>query len=79
MARWRWIAITLLVCALLGTAVVTTEAWVDRGTRRCAASPRFAADGNSWRTGAFAAASCQAWRRMHRREPRFLTRLDIDG
>jgi hypothetical protein len=76
--RWRWIAITLAVVALVGTVGVTVEAWADRGAARCATSPRFAAEGNSWRTGALAAASCQAWRRMHRRQHRFLTRLDLD-
>jgi hypothetical protein len=76
--RWRWIAISLVVGALIGTVTLTAEAWADRGAHRCATSQRFAAEGNSWRTGALAAASCQAWRRMHRRQHRFLTRLDLD-
>ena len=76
--RWRWIAISLVVGALLGTVTLTAEAWADRGAHRCATSQRFTAEGNSWRTGALAAASCQAWRRMHRRQHRFLTRLDLD-
>jgi hypothetical protein len=76
--RWRWIAITVAVGALLGTVTITAEAWADRRAHRCATSPRFAAEGTSWRTGAFAAASCEAWRRMHRRQHRFLIRFDVD-
>jgi fatty-acid desaturase len=76
---WRWIAITLLVATLLGTVTMTVEAWADRGAHRCASTQRFAAEGNSWRKGAIAAASCDAWRRMHRRQHRFLDRLDLDG
>jgi hypothetical protein len=76
--RWRWVAITLAAGALVGTAAVTAEAWADRGAQRCATSQRFGSEGDSWRTGAFAAASCQAWRRMHRRQHHFLNRLDLD-
>ncbi|HKS98302.1 MAG TPA: hypothetical protein VJT31_02130 [Rugosimonospora sp.] len=76
--RWRWIAVMVAVGALLGTLTVAAEAWADRSAHRCATAQRFRAEGNSWRTGAFAAASCEAWRRMHRRQHRFLTRLDLD-
>ncbi len=76
--RWRLLVLALALGALLGTVTVTAEAWADRGAHRCAATQRFTADGRSWRTGAFAAASCEAWRRMHRRQHRFLTRLDLD-
>jgi hypothetical protein len=77
--RWRWIAITIAVGVLLGTVSVTAEAWADRRAHRCAATLRFPAEGNSWRTNALAAASCQAWRHMHRRQHGVLNRLDPDG
>lgn len=77
--RWRWLVAALVVGVLAGTLVVTAEAWADHGARRCAAAQRFPAEGNSWRTGALAAASCQAWRRIHRHQHRLLTRLDRDG
>jgi hypothetical protein len=76
--RWRWIAIVLPAVVVLGTLLVTAEAWADRGAARCASSAPFAAQGDSWRTGALAAASCHAWRQMRRHEHGFLTRLDND-
>jgi hypothetical protein len=83
--RVRWIAVTVAVAALVGGLAAGAEAWADRGAGRCAAAQQAAerqaaerqvdranpvsqAD-QSWRAGAFKAAGCRAWRRMHHREP----------
>jgi hypothetical protein len=69
--RWRWIATSIAIGILAGSVLSAASGWADRGAHRCAGSPQFAAEGTSWRTSALAAASCQAWRHMHRHQRRF--------
>lgn len=65
--RVRWIAITAVAATVAGALLVNAEGWADRGAASCSATANVRVDGTSWRTGAFRAAGCRAWRHMHRR------------
>jgi hypothetical protein len=71
--RARWGAIMMVVAAVAGVLAVGAEAYADRGPTRCAppaqavSVQQSAKHDGSWRSSAFRAAGCRAWRTMHRR------------
>jgi hypothetical protein len=69
--RARWIAIVSAVFATGATLAIGANAFANQGAARCAPptvgfSAHNAAGHNpAWRSGAFQAAGCRAWRHMH--------------
>jgi hypothetical protein len=69
--RWRWIAITVAAATVASVLLIGVDGWADRGAAQCSTRAGIEPGGqhDSWRTGAFRAAGCRAWRRMHQRTP----------
>jgi hypothetical protein len=67
--RVRWVAITTVAATVVGVLAVGAEAYADRGAERCAppSVQQATRHDGSWRTSAFRAAGCRAWRTMHPR------------
>jgi len=73
--RMRWIAILAAILTVLVTLAIGADAFASQGAARCARPAGAAADTvvaahqvaghHSWRTGAFKAFGCGAWRKMH--------------
>jgi hypothetical protein len=69
----RWIAIVAAIFTLLATLAIGADAFASHGATRCSRPPiagtstgvHQVAVHSSWRTGAFKAVGCGAWRRMH--------------
>ncbi len=73
--RVRWVAITTVTATAAGVLAVGATAYADRSAGRCTPpAPAVTVhqatrhDG-SWRTSAFRAAGCRAWRTMHDDRP----------
>ena len=65
--RLRWIAIGATIFTVLATLAIGANAFASQDSARCARPPvgTVAAHNSSWRTGAFKAFGCGAWRHMH--------------
>jgi hypothetical protein len=67
--RVRWFAIAAVAATVAGTLVVGAQAYANRDESRCAqpSQATTVAQHESWRSGAFRAMGCRAWRHMHNR------------
>jgi len=86
--RVRWIAIGTAIFTVVATLALGASAFASQDTSRCAppvavagqpagaAVHTAAAHDSSWRTGAFKAVGCRAWRHMHHNR-RTLTRTGL--
>jgi len=85
--RVRWIAIGTAIFTVVATLALGASAFASQDTSRCAppvaggqppgaSVHTTAAHDSSWRTGAFKAVGCRAWRHMHHNR-RTLTRTGL--
>jgi hypothetical protein len=73
-----WLAVGAVICAVLATLVIGANAFASQGNARCAPPPaRTHSANSSWRTGAFKAVGCHAWRHMHHPPHRMMSRTNL--